>query len=226
MVAPTAVSVSTPVAGTGNDSVDLTYPSDILFGDILVSLVWVESTFGETINDYFVGFSGLGSVSTATGVRRGAACSLKVATGSETGTYAFNVSTTGGIGQVGGCMMLIRNAHTVDSFHSEGSAGITSSTAPAPASVTTTENDELVIAAYAYSNTGTITINTTNPWDQVADVQNDGTNSFHFQYIAAGSAQTISGGSSTLGTSGNWGVLTFALKTLSNFFIPASVVVS
>ena len=228
MTIPSFISISTPATGTADDTVDLNYPSDIRAGDILIALVAIDAGLAATIVDYDgAGNAFISLIATATGVRRGVAVYYKMADGSETGAVGHLVSTSLGLGTVGGCIAIIRNGHPVVTFfQATGATGITNSAAPAPASITTTVDEMLAVAAIAYNNTGTIGPISTNSWAEFTEETNDGAWSYNFQMVELATAQTISGGTATLGTSGNWGVLTFAVRPLVPSFIPQSVIVN
>ena len=230
MPVPAIIRVAAPDPGPGDDTVGLVYPTDVRFGDILIALLFCDAGAAQTLN--LAAFSSspiffeVGN--TGDSVRRGVAVFARAAVESDVAAsgVTFTIPTSGGTGTHGGCVALIRDGHTVGGIHVAGEAGITSSTTPAPASVTTTLEDELVIAAIAYANTGTITTLAPNEWSEGAEVQNDGANSYSFQSIVVPAAATISGDTATLGTSGNWGVVTFAVKPLVKVFLPSPIVVN
>ena len=216
-MAASLLSVSTPAAGPGDDSVTLNYPG-MQFNQVLVAIVMVDAGVGNTVDFYNpTSVDGWQTIAnTATGVRRGVMALWRAVTGTEGSTTTVYATTSGFAGNVGGCIAVFSGAHPVAGVYAAGTAGITNGTAASPADVTTTTNDELAVAAFAYANLGTISAISANSWVEANAEVNDGTWSYDWQTLVVPTATTITGGSATLGTSGNHGIVTFALKS----FIP------
>tara|TARA_R110000868_G_scaffold151986_4_gene376577 strand:+ start:1797 stop:2477 length:681 start_codon:yes stop_codon:yes gene_type:complete len=223
---PSIITITAPVNAT-LDAIGVSRPAEYRFGDILFTVVFVDAGFGNTIDTYNP--AGLNSstllANTAAGVRRGVAL-YSYERENET-TQTIYVTTSAADSTLTACTVLVRDGKILsDGVHAVGTVGVNSSTTPSPASITTTIDESLALACILYDNTGTITNISSNSWAQFGAVQNDTVRSISVQMRPVGSAATISGGTATLGTSGNWGVITFAVKPAVPLFLPSSVQVS
>lgn len=226
MALPSIITVTAPVSD-GSDAIGVARPSDYRFGDILFTFVYIDAGFGNTIDDYNP--PGLNRstlrANTASGVRRGVA--LYSYEREDEGTQTIYVTTSAADSTLLACTALVRDGKIgSDGIYATGTGGITSSTSPAPASITTTVDESLALAFIGYDNTGTITEIAANSWSEFGSVQTAGTFSISVQLVALPGATTISGGTATLGTSGNWGVITCAVKPAIPFFLPPPVLVA
>jgi len=223
MALPSIITVTAPGSGSA-DVLSISRPADYRFGDILFTFVFIDAGFGNTIDNYNP--AGLNRstllANTAGGARRGVA--LYAYEREDEGTQQIYITSSATDSTLAGLTVLVRDGKIgSDGIYAKGTAGITSSAAPAPASITTTVDESLALALIAYENTGTITEISANSWAEFGGAQNDGTYSFSVQMVPLGAAATISGGTATLGTSGNWGVITLAVKPAIPFFLPPPV---
>lgn len=225
MAFPALIVVTTPDAGPGDDTVALTYPTtDLRDGDILVGLVLVNAGAGQTVTSVSASSGWDWQISaTATGAQRAVVAFYKRARGTETGTITVTCQTSGGAGQLDGCFGQFRDAEWVQGYHATGAEGIGLSTTPGPASITTTQDQELAVAAFAYSSTATIA--TMSGWTDSNGRKGTGP-SFDFQVREVPTATTISGGVATLGSTSQWGVISFAFYPFKEIFIPAQMIVT
>lgn len=208
---PVFNAVSTIVSASST-TVNVNYPSGIVAGQKLLLAVGGDAGVGNTgsyntVTDWnsvgIIGASG----------RRFCRLFEKVATGSESGTLAVTCSVSGGTPTLFG-QIANYNYSNASTLEATNTAGITSSTTPTPQSITTLGENRLAVAVILYfvNNTCTaITGMTGGTWIESAAEQTASNLSIDWQHALMPVAGTISGGSATIGTTGNWGVFTGAI---------------
>lgn len=222
MAMPAFVSKGTVGAGFGDIcagtwEANTTLPATINAGDIIVLFVGARCPTG-TIDSFDTPSGYTAGESSGVGEVQAAAYFYKVAAGTEdssvvnlTGTFFDSIPSTV-LAQ-----SYVFSGSGTGGFHAVGGSSSGSGTTPSLPAVTTTEANELAVGLiWAAVST---TINSSSgesggDWIEAAS-EDTGTNRLlQCQTANMASAGTITGGSSTLGSSGAWRSFSFALKEI------------
>lgn len=213
--------VSTIAGAAALDQVAANYPSGISANDLLVIVAGADAGVGSTVDSWVTpsGFTSLATVDV--GTRRSAAAFYKVAVGSETGTILVAVTSTATTASLASQIARYSGNATTSPVEL-ANTGTGTGTTPAPPSIgATSVANELAVCLITSTNSATtctvITGMSGGTWTESAPEQTTtGPNmTIDFQHAAlASGGSTISGGTATLGVSGIWKTIGFAIKPL------------
>lgn len=207
---PEFIGASTGTTNTASDTLAVNYPSSIQANDIIIAVAFGEDASGATFGDVaYLGISNfttiaLAQIASTTG-KYAAGVSWKRATGSESGTETATFQTLLGTRAISGIMYLFRNCITTgDPYENEAVDEIsTATTTLNQKTIASSDSGRMALhitMCQVTSTTAAFTGETGGDFAEQSTYQ-PATNTIQLQTASLPSSSTISGGSSTLGTS-------------------------
>lgn len=205
---PSYVSASTGTTTTAADTLAINYPSGIQANDIIIAVALGEDSSGALFGDTaYLGISNfttiaLAGVASSTG-KYAAGVSWKRASGSESGTETATFQTLGGSRAISGIMYLFRNCITTGNpYENEAADDNATSTTLNQKSIASTDGGRMALhitMCQVTTTTASFTGESGGDFTEQSSYQ-PATNTIQLQTASLPTTSTISGGSSTLGT--------------------------